>query len=387
MSTHEACAASLLNHDTLIEIFHACVELESESCASTLATDSAPWVLGHVCQSWRRAALSSPLLWTSIHVSLDNLDSAAQSRTLFLLDLYLSRSASCPLSVSIHSSKAFQKSPSFLRPLLSASARWHQLEMDIPVSSYAAFSALTGFLDLLETLHVRLPHQNKTQAVHDFANLKDGVRLFRFCNNLKYLSLQDIPYPRDVFHLPWARLQDLSVYSSSTLVTNFTNLRALHGLRNLTSCSLECRSTMNARKPQNLTLPALRSMTLLSVEHDQDLGGIDVCRMGIVQMLSWLTLPALNHLRLYQSSGVQSEAENSSEDDLVDQIIQLIRRSHCETEGLQLQLYPSVNEAGMKSILDQILPSPERLTLAPHSAYRPYCDRISMSKLFRRVDT
>ncbi|KAJ4471099.1 hypothetical protein C8J55DRAFT_608069 [Lentinula edodes] len=347
--TNKTCPAALLNEDTLGDIFEACVMLDSPGgwdststqISTTLDTRRAPWVLGQVCRNWRRIVLSSPLLWTSINIQLDHHDNNAARHVLFLLDLYLSRSASCLLSVNIHSSICFQKKTPFFRSLLSTSSRWHTLLIDIPISAYEILSPLTGFLDSLAVLHIRLPHRNKSQAVKDFANLKDGIRLFKFCNNLERLSLQNIPFPRDIFHLPWAKIQDLMVNTSSSLVSNSTTLRALHGLRNLTSCSLECRFVIN------------------HPEHQYDAEAVDDSGMEVAQMLSWLTLPALKHLRLRQKFKAELE------DSLVVEVIQLIRRSRCEIKALQLHLYPSISEEGIISILKEVAASLEGLCLHP----------------------
>ncbi|KAJ3900919.1 hypothetical protein F5879DRAFT_970705 [Lentinula edodes] len=365
--THKTCPAALLNEDTLRDIFEACVVLDSPrgwdststQTSATLDTRRTPWVLGQVCRNWRRIVLSSPLLWTSIDIQFDHHDNNAARRVSFLLDLYLSRSASCLLSVNIQSSICFQKNTPLFRSLLSTSSRWYTLLIDIPISAYEILSPLTGFLDSLAVLHIRLPHRNKSQAVKDFANLKDGIRLFRFCNNLERLSLQNIPFPRDIFHLPWAKIQDLVVNTSSSLVSNSTTLRALHGLRNLTSCSLECRFVTNHRNLQHLTLPFLQSMTLLSAEHQYDAEAVDDSGMEVAQMLSWLTLPALKHLRLRQKFKAELE------DSLVVEVIQLIRRSRCEIKALQLHLYPSISEEGIISILKEVAASLEGLCLHP----------------------
>ncbi|KAJ4475510.1 hypothetical protein J3R30DRAFT_3706006 [Lentinula aciculospora] len=374
---NNACAATILDRDTLGEIFSACVKLDEYELegsnssltrmSTTLNTCRAPWVLGQVCQSWRRIVLSSPLLWTSVNIRLDEQDRYAAHHASFLLDLYLSRSAYCRLSVSIHSSTGFQTSPPFLRSLLSTSSRWHTLMINIPISSYEALSTLTGFLDALKVLHLRLPHRNKSLAVRDFASMRDGVRLFRFCSNLERLSLQNIPFPRDIFHLPWAKIRRLNVYSSSSLVSNAASLRALHGLRNLTSCSIECRFVNNRPNLQRLTLPFVESLTLLSAGHHYDTEMADDGGKEITQMLSWLTLPALRHLQLRQL-----KAKIESEDSLVIEVIQLIRRSRCEIRELQLLFYPPISEAGITSIVKEVASSLQKLCL--HPGYRGFHD-------------
>lgn len=228
--------------------------------------------------------------------------------------------------------------------------------MNIPISSYQFFSTLTGFLESLEVLHIRHPYRNKPQAlVGDLSNLTDGIRIFKFCHNLKRLSLQDIPFPRDVFHLPWTEIQHFSAHSSLNLISNSVIFKALQGFRNLTSCLLECRLVAKSHKAQQLMLPVLHSMTLLSVDDNPEVTG--AFRTGAAQIISWLTLPVLENLQLRHRSRKESEAE------LVFELIRLIRRSRCGIRELHLRLSPPMSDTGVVSILKEISPSLEKLSL------------------------
>ncbi|KAF7370895.1 hypothetical protein MSAN_00723400 [Mycena sanguinolenta] len=92
----------LIPRDVLLEIFFHC--LPSEHNALIDPTE-APLILGHICRHWRSVAYSAPLLWSSIHIPpLDYLNTPPH----ILLELekivegWLERSATCPLSVSFY---------------------------------------------------------------------------------------------------------------------------------------------------------------------------------------------------------------------------------------------------------------------------------------------
>ncbi|KIK64528.1 hypothetical protein GYMLUDRAFT_416174 [Collybiopsis luxurians FD-317 M1] len=298
----------LLDGDILNEIFRACVALEiSESLTDSLTDVSrAPWVLGQVCQSWRTVVLSSPLLWRFIGIRMDK-SHCSERRMLFLLNTYLCRSASCGLDVQLHSELCFQKSPPFLFPLCI-----------LPL----ALTRYQHSLILLSTPYTA------PQAGQDFYNLAEEVRIFRCCTNLKRISLGDLSFPRDVFHLPWAVIQHLDFHiSSSSLACNLGIFRSLKGLQNLTSCVLECRAAAHQnREADRLILPLLHSMTLISVDrtnNDQTLDTETVeSTTGVAQILSWLTLPALQHLELKLKLPEETEAS-------LREVLQLVYRSRC----------------------------------------------------------
>ncbi|KIK64529.1 hypothetical protein GYMLUDRAFT_241073 [Collybiopsis luxurians FD-317 M1] len=345
VDTPQTAKIFILNGDALEEIFRACVALEAfTNPTDTLAnTSRAPWVLGEVCRSWRRIILSSPLLWTFFGIRVDK-TLCSDHRMLFMLDTYLSRSASCPLDIHIHSETCFQETPPFLSYLFSTSRRWRSLSINIPLSSCHSLSPLTGSLNSLELLRIDYPFQSQAQIRQDFYNLTEEIRIFRYCTNLKRLSLRDISFPRDIFDLPWAKIQNLDFNKSlsSNLASNSGVFNSLQGLQNLTSCILKCRaSVLSKRKADRLTLPLLHSMTLISADETPHINTDsqsmntrnEAITTGVPQMLSWLILPALQHLVLKHKHPKETELS------LVE-VIQLVNRSRCEIR--EFHLSPSI---------------------------------------------
>lgn len=86
--------------DVLQEVFLSC--LPSEHNALIDPTE-APLLLGRICRHWRRVAYSTPMLWSSIYIPLFNYEytSPSLSKLERLIEAWLERSATCPLSVSL----------------------------------------------------------------------------------------------------------------------------------------------------------------------------------------------------------------------------------------------------------------------------------------------
>ncbi|KIK64527.1 hypothetical protein GYMLUDRAFT_71343 [Collybiopsis luxurians FD-317 M1] len=323
-----------LNTDVLLEIFSACVTQRNlrDTC---LDISQAPWTLTQVCQNWRDVVVSSPLLWTLVSVQIDRVH-CAESRMPFILELFLSRSSTCRLDINIESRTCIQRTPTFLHPLFSTASRWRSLTVNIPVSSYQSLSPLVGFLDSLEILRIRYPFQDRSQAGHDFGNLASEIKLFGCCTNLKRLSLENLAFPRDLFNLPWAKVQHLDFDSlPCNHPSNKAIIQCLQGMRNITSCILKCRvvAEFPAQKSNHLILPSLHSMTLIS--GDENAEALD--KTGVIQMLSWLTLPSLQHLDLQLRHSRESERS-------LAEVIQLIYRSGCEINDFALCPFISTTE-------------------------------------------
>ncbi|KAJ6536787.1 hypothetical protein DFH09DRAFT_1401436 [Mycena vulgaris] len=76
---------------------------ESESPMARELQETAPLVLLGVCRAWRDIVLAMPTLWSKLHIRFDYFpeDVASEPRLIEdFVDLWLSRAADCPLSIS-----------------------------------------------------------------------------------------------------------------------------------------------------------------------------------------------------------------------------------------------------------------------------------------------
>ncbi|KAF7373598.1 hypothetical protein MSAN_00570200 [Mycena sanguinolenta] len=92
--------------DVLIEIFCACLPSEHNA---RIDPAEAPMALGRICKHWRGVAYSAPILWSTIHIPLLLNYTHAPPQILSrlgkivekIVEKWLKRSATCPLSVSL----------------------------------------------------------------------------------------------------------------------------------------------------------------------------------------------------------------------------------------------------------------------------------------------
>ncbi|KAF7376847.1 hypothetical protein MSAN_00102200 [Mycena sanguinolenta] len=136
--------------DIIQELFIACLPTH-RNCV--MSASEAPVLLGRVCRSWRAISLSTPRLWSSLHV-VEPLWNPADptpgsfeekvARRLEIAQMWLSRSGQCPLSISLRSapggfSQTGSPTPSatsiqFMETLLSFAPRWQHIHFTAPLS-------------------------------------------------------------------------------------------------------------------------------------------------------------------------------------------------------------------------------------------------------------
>ncbi|KAJ7471461.1 hypothetical protein B0H11DRAFT_1812212 [Mycena galericulata] len=116
---HRAAVSTLrrLPSEILLEIF--------AHCRDDNLTNNAPWGIVRVCSRWRAVALASPRLWSYFSVQLRDFEVYSGREDT---SLQLERSGHAPLSIKVRGVV-----PDVLGVLLSASTRWHDLELHLPV--------------------------------------------------------------------------------------------------------------------------------------------------------------------------------------------------------------------------------------------------------------
>ncbi|KAJ7042015.1 hypothetical protein C8F04DRAFT_1078025, partial [Mycena alexandri] len=142
IGAHQALLSPIrqLPLDLIQEIFVACLPTH-RNCV--MSATEAPVLLGRICSSWRTISLTTPGLWTRLHVvepsqrwsRPDPLLDAKVAQRGEVLKTWLGRSGQLPLSISIH-----DPTPGFLRTLLPFAARWQHIhrfsriaEIDVPM--------------------------------------------------------------------------------------------------------------------------------------------------------------------------------------------------------------------------------------------------------------
>ncbi|KAK6972090.1 hypothetical protein R3P38DRAFT_3486756 [Favolaschia claudopus] len=91
-----------LHTDLLENIFLACLPAGGISVIrrnSVMSAHVAPLLLCRICSSWRKATMSMPRLWASLHIPVDFI--LARDTRASAVDNWLKRAAACPLSLSV----------------------------------------------------------------------------------------------------------------------------------------------------------------------------------------------------------------------------------------------------------------------------------------------
>ncbi|KAK0463562.1 uncharacterized protein EV420DRAFT_1760847 [Desarmillaria tabescens] len=183
-ATQETCAPagksaiSTIPNEILSEIF---VAYSQSQVHSVWDVKEGPRLLETICTLWRDITISSPRVWSSFAVVAE--EDTGCSKMVSALQIYLSRSASCPLSFTFTSRSMISRSHLLLDVLVSHSDRWTNVTFDMPLSLYRFLTPIHNRLPLLHSLSLKdtSPFQN------------DGVltdlNLFQFAPRLQKLTL------------------------------------------------------------------------------------------------------------------------------------------------------------------------------------------------------
>ncbi|KAJ7609983.1 hypothetical protein DFH06DRAFT_1346119 [Mycena polygramma] len=171
------------------------------------ADPQSPLFLGHICQRWRDIALSTPSLWTTISLEIDNI--SEPDSCLRLLDILLTRSRQCPLYVVIteecarHDTKAWL-ARRFIDAIVPHRRRLQVLRLKV---DYADLPNFQSDLPLLRTLHIwPLPYSQPPI---------NASPLFLGAPKLKTVGIHGLHHA--MFPFAWDQLTSLFLFTRACL--------------------------------------------------------------------------------------------------------------------------------------------------------------------------
>ncbi|KAJ7905067.1 hypothetical protein B0H13DRAFT_1620261 [Mycena leptocephala] len=238
----------------------------------------APLLLCNICRTWRDVAIVTPALWSSLQLAFKF--SLFGSNFIDLVDLWLSRTGSHPLSLSLFYdeytvTKRREQLNQLVKLLLRHSHQWADIELRLPDA--AEFRQFKGHFPALWTLSVAHSIKPSTPPVASFtdaprltnAQLSFGCALNPIVLPWTQLAVLkcDALYVGDCFRLlrETTQIVELSVYLREggpqmplSPFLSLPTLRFLHLLRE------ECHMDLL----QHLTLPALETLSISFETHD-----------------------------------------------------------------------------------------------------------------------
>ncbi|KAJ7784613.1 hypothetical protein B0H16DRAFT_1877035 [Mycena metata] len=253
------------HHAVLATVRRMPPELLCEIFAWTLLDASAnaakakpPWYLGHVCQSWRHAAVSHPALWASIVIDCamptdDTLLLPAKAiRLLSRTEVQLLRSGDVDLDIRLLNVGS-NVNPRIVDMVLPHCRRWRSLTFSVQRNTECALHWLRpvdGRLDRLETL--RLVDAEK-------AVIPD---IFSTAPNLRKVFLNNWQFSRHspTIVIPWGQITHYHGYD-----TLERQLNILRSAPNLVECAVSSRHNFNDEDPPHgnqIVLPCLHRLRM-----------------------------------------------------------------------------------------------------------------------------
>ncbi|KAJ7437762.1 hypothetical protein FB451DRAFT_991265, partial [Mycena latifolia] len=154
MDAHRALLspARRLPVDIIERIFMDCLPTH-RNCVMSAA--EAPVLLGRICSSRRTICLSTPYLWSRVHIVEPSICLSARylyveklMERLETTRMWLERSGQCPLSISLQASYLNTSSylgtdDELIKALLPFTLRWEHITFTVPPSCLVAIAHLT----------------------------------------------------------------------------------------------------------------------------------------------------------------------------------------------------------------------------------------------------
>ncbi|KAJ7471557.1 hypothetical protein B0H11DRAFT_1867742 [Mycena galericulata] len=305
---HRAAVSTLrrLPSEILLEIF--------AHCRDDNLTNNAPWGIVRVCSRWRAVALASPRLWSHFSVQLRDFEVYSGREDT---SLQLERSGHAPLSIKVRGVV-----PDVLGVLLSASTRWHDLELHLPVPLLRDILQFQHSFPILEKLEIDTWSQMLSDPIPSFIASLPA---------LKELTLAPARglLPAYFTHIQWSRLRSCTLKKCPLRET----------LRAMSLLSPGTRLVIDSPSNRIDALTGHTSSSILSLTFTN-------CHLGYIrQMFGALTTPSLEELDLADDIHASQHGNFGPHE-----IISFLARSACPLTRLRIG-YPRLSEDDLFGIL------------------------------------
>ncbi|KAJ7031042.1 hypothetical protein C8F04DRAFT_1112088 [Mycena alexandri] len=271
--------------DIIQEIFVACLPTHRNCVMSAV---EAPTLLGRICSSWRGISLTTPRLWSRLHIVELSRLGVADAR-VETTKAWLGRSGKCPLSISFQGCPDIPVPPGAISndAIIPFTPRWQSITLCASSVVLETLSSITeDDVPLLQKLMISQHFGTGfTLPLPTFALLR-APRLIDFTFGGGHANIRNLP-------IQWENLTHLSLTSYNDSLTCPIALQLLVRCSQLQLCSFNFsqQDTLSLvdGAGRTIELPFLHSLYISSV-------GLPV--NGIGNMLRRLSLIGLRHLHL-----------------------------------------------------------------------------------------
>ncbi|KAJ7811839.1 hypothetical protein B0H13DRAFT_2472413 [Mycena leptocephala] len=330
--------------EILQEIFMACLPTRHDSI---MHASHMPLILGRVCSRWRTISLSTPVLWSSVHVIVPSTAGDQGHKEVRLacesLQLWLRRSADCLLSITIFVPVALAGTnidyahsvPPLVDIIMPYSRRW---------KSFRLFPSIRGDLSQLWKLTSEdVPRLEMLEIGHNTGWDVPDARALQFLS--VPLSLRDLTlnYTSAVVAFPsfcWQQLTSLCLASQRDFFTlTASQLVELVGQWvNLTLCRLILPYS-SMQSPPFAVVSALTPHMILPRLHTLSIKGdiSPTAPFNVATILDTFTLPMLQKLELVTYTYLMYDHIDASVSDPFLTVNELISRSSCDLQDLVIE--------------------------------------------------
>ena len=235
--------------DVMSTIFEFCLpDITDQFLSFSSYKPFTPLSLGAICSYWRDIAWSTPSLWSSLVVR----DPSEYNMHIItgLAQEWLARSGRLPLSIRIISTFYNNTVTALANIINQYSARWSDLDLDIPDCYFQCFNATDNHAPILKSIRFQRSTTSK----------KVNLRLT--CPRLEKATLSY--FPLDGTNIQWDNLTHLALYTMST-IDSFLILRKTP---RLVFCEISSSSFYSRRILEGeIIIPVLTSLKSLCLSY------------------------------------------------------------------------------------------------------------------------
>ncbi|KAF7354354.1 F-box domain-containing protein [Mycena venus] len=248
----------------------------------------APLNLASICSQWRAVAIATPELWTSIYLVFDGRDAydgipllfslpdaePLDDHTAALMDLWFSRTAGHPLSISLICSPHHSLPVDVVATIAGRYTQWGRVELAMPMADFLVFNEVAGPFPCLTSLSLQI-----TDRFRPFSDIHiNAVHHSPHLNALQLMDPQWAPTWLDDSAAIPRTLTVLSLVSSVPSVAYFSSV--LDQNPHLLHLSIECLGPVPVFDGPRLTAPTKSLM------------------VSDVHLLHFFTMPDLQYLHV-----------------------------------------------------------------------------------------